>query len=131
MTEMNKVREAQKKYCSRALMTAIVACFFMIAADHVPWGKGLILGTLFSVVNFILIGESIPGRLGRSPKKSVFISMKSIVIRYALLAVPLVIAIKVDTFNFASVCVGLFSVQLLLLSDHILQLIFSLRQRQV
>ena len=54
---MEGVREIQKKYCSRAMVVAIVGGMILILVGHKALGKGLVLGTIFSVLNFIVMGE--------------------------------------------------------------------------
>jgi hypothetical protein len=128
---MESVKETQKKYCSLAMMAAILIGLVMILAGQKPVGKGLILGTLFSVVNFVLMGETLPVKLGRSRPKAFFFSLGSIVLRYLLMAIPLFLAIKTDQFNLvASVC-GLFMVQLMILADHLIVSISSGYKKQI
>lgn len=127
---MNAIRETQKKYCSRALTTAILIGFIFILAAQKPIAKGLIIGTFASILNFILIGETLPGRLRQSSKNKAFaFSLGSIFLRFALMAVPLVIAIKSEGYNLFAVAGGLFMVQAMILVDHISSyLTFSTRQ---
>lgn len=128
---MEPVRETQKKYCSLAMSAAILIGLVMILAGQKPAGKGLILGTLFSVVNFILMGETLPSKMGKSKPKTFFFSLGSILARYLLMAVPLFLAIKMDQFNLvASVC-GLFMVQLMILADHLVASLFSGYKKQI
>ncbi|MBW1608611.1 MAG: ATP synthase subunit I [Deltaproteobacteria bacterium] len=127
---MDSLRETQKKYCSRALIGAIFVGLFFIMAGQKPVGKGLILGTVFSIVNFIIIGEMLPLRIGKSKNKTFFFSLISICSRYILLAVPLIIAIKFDQYNIIAVIFGIFMVQLSILADHFLSLINSIRRKQ-
>ena len=127
---MDSLRETQKKYCSRAIIGAIFAGLFFIMAGQKPVGKGLILGTVFSIVNFIIIGEMLPLRIGKSKNKTFFFSLISICSRYILLAVPLIIAIKFDQYNIIAVVFGIFMVQLFILADHLLSLITSIRRKQ-
>ena len=128
---MESVREIQKKYCSLAVLAAILVGLVMILAGQKPVGKGLILGTLFSVVNFVLMGETLPVKMGRSRQKAFFFSLGSILFRYLLMAIPLFLAVKTDQFNLvASVC-GLFMVQLMILADHLIASIFSGYNKQI
>lgn len=125
---MNSVRQTQKKYCSRALITAIIIGFVFILAAQKSVARGLIIGTFASILNFILIGETLPRRVLQSSKKKTFvISMGSITLRFALMAVPMVIAIKSENFNLFAVVAGVFMVQVMILVDHISSLIFSTR----
>ena len=116
---MESIRQTQKKYCSQAMVAAIIAGILFILFDQKPLGKGLILGTLFSVVNFVLMGELIPLQLGHSKPKTYLFSFGSIVIRYALLALPLLVAIKFEQFNLWTVICGVFMIQIVILADHL------------
>ena len=128
---MDSVKETQKKYCSLAMMAAILIGLVMILAGQKPVGKGLILGTIFSVVNFVLMGETLPVRMGRTRQKAFFFSLGSIVLRYLLMAIPLFLAIKTDQFNLvASIC-GLFMVQLMILADQLITSAFSSYKKQI
>ena len=127
---MESVKQTQKKYGSRAMWTAIIIgiCFFL--AGQKPVGKGLILGTIFSIANFILIGQTLPLRLGRSKRKTFFLSLGSIFFRYALMAIPIVVAVKFDQFDLVAAIIGLFMIQYAILADHFLRLIISIRNKE-
>jgi hypothetical protein len=90
----------------------------------------LILGALFSVINFVLIGETLPLRMGKSKGKTFFVALGSIFIRYALMAIPLIMSIKFEQFNLVTVIIGIFMVQLVILADHCFILISSTRKKQ-
>jgi asparagine N-glycosylation enzyme membrane subunit Stt3 len=124
---MEPIRQIQKKYASRAMMTAIIIGLSFILAGHKPIGKGLILGTIFSVINFILIGETLPMRIGKSRAKTFFLSLSSIFFRYALMAVPLIVAINFKQFNLFAAIFGIFMIQIVILADHLLKIIWSNR----
>jgi len=119
MTMMETLRKTQKKYGTLALSLAIalgIACFLL---GFKPIGKGFILGSLFSVINFTLMGETMPMRMGLSRKKVTGIAFLMILLRYGLMAVPLALAIRMDQFHLAAVITGLFNVQLVIMTDHI------------
>jgi asparagine N-glycosylation enzyme membrane subunit Stt3 len=124
---MEPVRQAQKKYAYQAMMAAIIIGLVFIIAGQKPMGKGLILGTIFSVINFILIGETLPLRLGKSRAKTFFFSLSSMLFRYVLLAIPLMVAIKFEQFNLFAAIFGIFMIQALILGDHLLKLIWTNR----
>ena len=128
---METARQVQKKYCSMALTLSIGAALLFILMGHKPIGKGLILGAIFSVLNFILMGQSIALNFGRSKAKTISLSMGSIFIRYLLLAVPLVAAIKYDQFNLVATILGIFMIQLVILAEHVLTLIPAMRKKQI
>ena len=127
---MEAVRQTQKKYCSTAITVAIFAGLLFILAGQEPVGKGLILGTVFSIVNFILMGETIPYRIGKSKRKTFVVALGSIYFRYIILAIPLIMAIKFEQFNLFAVIVGIFLIQLFIMADHLLSYISSTRKKQ-
>lgn len=120
---METVRETERKYGSFALSVAIAAGIVCFLFGFKPIGKGLILGSLFSVVNFTLMGETLPIRIGHTRKKGTGIAFLMILLRYALMAVPLIVGIKLDQYNLAAAITGLFSVQLVIMMDHTFRLI--------
>jgi len=124
------VRETQKKYCSRAMASAILTGLVFILAGQQPIGKGLILGTLFSVLNFVLMGETLPLQLSSSRKGASLRSLVYILLRYFLMAIPLVLALKLEQFNLPAVVVGLFLVQILILGEQLVSLLWPHRRGQ-
>ena len=89
------------------------------------------LGSLFSIINFIMMGQLIPLTLAQSKSKSKAsaIAFASIFLRFAILSIPLIISIKVDAVHFAGVVIGLFMVQLIILFDQlILDRLLSIRK---
>ncbi|MDX9785758.1 MAG: ATP synthase subunit I [Desulfobacterales bacterium] len=126
---MESIRQIQKKYCSRAIILAIVLGLGFILAGYKPIGKGLILGTLFGILNFILMGETLPWRVGQSKNKATAISAVSILFRYALLAIPIFIGVRFPEFNVAAAIIGIFMVQFVLLGEQILRLITPLTKK--
>jgi len=128
---MDPVRQTQKKYCSRAMVLAILVSLACILAGYKAIGKGLIFGTLFSIINFILMGETLSAKLGNASRKTFIMALGSIVLRYFLLAVPLVVALKSENINFFAAAIGIFSVQLTILSDHLILLLFSSRKKKI
>jgi hypothetical protein len=118
------IRRTQKKYGSMALVIAIFAGMFFILIGQKAIAKGLILGTLFSILNFVLIGEVLPKMIGKKRSASTAYSFGSITFRFGLLAIPLVLSLKMEAFNFAAAVVGIFMVQLMILGDQLLSHFF-------
>lgn len=114
-----EVRDLQKRVCSWALSgTLIAAAVFLILGERAV-AKGLVLGTCFSIVNFLLLASSIPMVLGQSRRRANVIGFGSMLARYAVLVVPLVIAVKSASFHFVAVVIGVFAVQIVILLDHV------------
>ena len=128
---MNALKQTQKKYIIRTLALAGMIALFFILIDQEPIAKGLILGTFFSVLNFILMGKTIALKFGKSKRKTFSISMGSIIIRYLLLAIPLIAALKFEQLNLVAVIIGIFMIQFVILVEHLLTLIPALRKKQI
>lgn len=109
------------------MFVAIVIAMVLIVMGEKAAGKGLVLGALFSVINFVLMGQTIPQALGRGKRASTLISLASLVLRYAILAIPLIAAVKFDQVSLTTVIIGLFAIQLVILWDHVH---LSLTQKQ-
>ncbi|MFP4159872.1 MAG: ATP synthase subunit I [Desulfobacterales bacterium] len=117
MKPYEQIRKVEKKYCSTALILAVCAALILIAADMKPAGKGLILGTIFSAANFIVMGETLPGRISGSRRRASIFSGMLLLIRYAMLAVPLVFAVKLETLSLTATIIGLFMIQAMILAE--------------
>lgn len=118
---MEAIRQIQKKYCSQALAAAIIAGLVLILIGQKAMGKGLVLGALFSVLNFVIMGELIPLKLGRTMPKTYFITLGAIMLRFGLLSLPLFMAIKFEQFNLLTVVCGIFMIQIVIMADHVRQ----------
>ena len=115
------IHKVQKRYASMALIAAIIGGAALMALGLAPLGKGLLAGTLFSVFNFWLMAKTLPHRLGHGRAKSFILSITSIYGRYALMAVPLVLAVKLPYLALSTVAIGLFAVQIVILGERIWQ----------
>jgi hypothetical protein len=111
------LRQIQKKFGARALTMAIVLAVVTILSGHKELGKGLILGTLFSILNFTLMAEFMPLRLSPDRRRASAYAFGTLILRYALLAIPLIIAAKFGAFSFATTAAGLFMVPLVAIID--------------
>lgn len=111
------------------MIVAIVIAFILILVDLKPVAKGLVMGTIFSVVNFVLIGQTLQMRLSKSKRGVFFLSLTSILFRYAILAIPLVVAVKFDQFELPAAILGIFMVQLTILAKCLFDL-FTSRENQ-
>ena len=101
------------------MVMAIVGGLILILAGQKGLGKGLVLGTIFSVLNFIIMGVLLPMQLGKSKGPSFVAALGSMGLRYVLLAIPLVVAVKFDQIDILTTVVGIFMIQLVILTDHI------------
>jgi hypothetical protein len=126
---MEAVKQAQKKYAVKVFTLTIVIALFFVLMGQKPVAKGLIMGAFFSVLNFILMGKTITLKLGKSKRKTFSISMGSLILRYLLLAIPLIAALKFEQFNLVAAILGIFMIQFVILAEHLLTLIPSLGKK--
>jgi hypothetical protein len=118
-------REALKRYCSRAMTAAVLIGAALIFGGLATWGKGLIAGALFSVLNFILMAELLPHHIGKTQRRAAAVSLGSILLRYSLMAVPMILALQYHLFHPAAAAIGLFFVQMVILTEHLISSITS------
>jgi len=116
---MDKDRQILKKYSSQAMFVAIIVSVIFIAFGFKSVGKGFLLASIFSVINFGLIAFLNPFILGRTRFKTGSFAFLSITIRYALLAIPLVVSLKNDSLNFYAAAAGLFTVQVIIIFNQL------------
>jgi hypothetical protein len=119
------VLEIQKKYGSRALILAIGAGLFFLAMGQKEICRGLVLGGVFSAINFALMGHSLCYRLSDNRKMAVRRSFFALLSRLAILAVPLFLAVRSERFDFSATVVGIFMVQLVIMIEQGARLIFA------
>ena len=100
------------------MFVAIVIAMALIVIGEKAAGKGLVLGALFSVINFVLIGQTIFRTIGHSKRLSILLSLASLVLRYTILAIPLIVAVKFNQISLITTIIGIFSIQAIILWDH-------------
>ena len=119
------ISDIQKKYCSRAMLLSLAIAGILILFDIKPIAKGIVLGTIFSIINFVLMGLMLPAKLQKARRKTFWVSLGGIWFRYLILALPLMIAFYYESINFFATSVGLFMIQIIILADHIGGLMFK------
>ena len=110
---------AQRRICSHAIVASLVVASVFILANANAVAKGLLLGTLFSIANFILLSMSIPMTLGKARIRAGFIALTSLLLRYGLLSIPMVVGLTTDKFSFVAVVVGIFSIQIVTMLEYL------------
>ena len=125
MKTATTVLEVQKKYGSRALMLSIGIGLLFLAMGYKEICRGVVLGGVFSALNFALMGQFLHYRLQENRKAAARRSFVALLLRYALLAIPLVLAVQSERFNLPATVVGIFMVQLVILFEHGSRLIFA------
>jgi len=123
----DEIRQVRNRYSSRALIVAIALALIFIALGEKSIAKGLILGTLFSILNFVAMAYMLPARLGKSERRTFWAGMGGIWIRFALMGVPIFLALEMPELNFIATAAGLFMVQGVILAHHVGRLIINSR----
>jgi len=118
--QRREVSEVKKRICIKVLILTLAVAVFFIILNERSIVKGLALGSLFGIINFLLLGESIPLALGKTRVKAGVIGLASMVIRFSVLAFPLLVGLKSPSFNFAAVVAGIFFVQIATLVEYII-----------
>lgn len=124
---METVRQLQKKYGSTVMLIAIVLALALIMAGQKEMAKGLVLGAIFSVINFILLGESLPLRIGGNRRSSAFSFFLLMGLRFGLMAVPIIVALYHDQYHIVTAIAGIFMVQTVMLAEAVKELAIARR----
>jgi len=111
------VDSALKRYGAAAFIMAIAIAVVLLLCGQPAVARGIVLGTIAGIVNFILMGYMLHWRLASNHRKATLLAFGGIALRYTLLALPIVAALKWQKFNLVAVVVGIFMVQLTLLID--------------
>ena len=130
MAMITEISDIQKKYCSRAMLVCLGVAGILIVFGAKPMAKGLILGTIFSIINFVLMGLMLPSRINKARKKTFWVGLGSIWFRYIILALPLIIAFYSESFDFFTAAAGLFMIQFTILAHHLGGVVFGLTPNQ-
>lgn len=120
---MEAIHQIQRKIGSRAMVLAVIVGVAFILMGQKSIAKGLVLGSIFSVINFILIGEILPLIITTSRKRSVLFSFVSMLFRFLLLSAPLILSLKMESLNFVAAAVGIFMVQIMIMGEHLFRLV--------
>lgn len=112
------VHDIQKKYGSRALLLSIGAGLLFLVLGQKAVCRGVVLGGVFSTINFVLMGQMLQYRLSDNRKRSTVKSFLALALRYAVLAIPLILSVQSDRFDLAATVVGIFMVQVVIMVEH-------------
>lgn len=114
---MNQVSETHRKISFWALALFLAASIICLVMGWKDVGKGLVLGVLFSVINFTIMAKLISFQFGRSKRAATMIGFSSLGGRYLILAIPLIVSLKSTNISFAATMVGIFAVQIIILLE--------------
>lgn len=115
----DQLGQIQKRICSGAMISALALALVFSLLQEKAIARGLVLGTSFSIINFFLLGKSLPLLLGKSRAGASLVGLTSLLSRFILLAIPMIVAIKSTYFDFVAAVVGIFAVQIVTLFDYV------------
>lgn len=108
---------------------AIGISLVCLILGHKAVCRGLVLGALFSTINFVLMAQALHVKLKHDRSKASLSALGNILFRYTFMAIPLFLAIKFPRFDLVATIAGLFMVQAVILADHLSRsLLFSWRK---
>ena len=98
----------QKALIGKALFLALAVALIFLALNQKSAAKGIALGSIFSMMDFKLMALRLQRRLLRQGKIR---DIWGLFRRFFLLAIPLIIALKMPSVNFAATVGGIFTVK--------------------
>jgi hypothetical protein len=120
---MEAIRHLQRRYCSSALTAAILIGLGVYMAGWPTVTRGLLLGSLFSCLNFALLGQSLTRKLTDSRRRGTLLTLAAQLGRYLLWAVPVIIAVKWPFVDLPSTVAGMFMVPACIVLDTVLSFV--------
>ena len=119
---MEAIRHLQKRYCGGALSLAIVVSLATYLAGWPGVTRGLLLGALFSALNFALLGQTMTQKLSGAHRRNTVIALGAQLGRYLLWGVPVVVAVKLPSVDLPATIAGLFTVPIFIIADSVFNL---------
>ncbi len=118
--DMTALHRFQRQLARKAFGASVVIAAILFAVGFKPEARGLLLGSLFSVFNFVIMAHALPRQVGYARRKATVFAFGSIFVRFGLLALPLIVAFEFDMFNWIAAAAGLFAVPLAILIDQVI-----------
>lgn len=120
---MESIRHLQRRYCGGALTVAVVLSMGCYLAGWPAATRGLIVGSLFSALNFTLLGKTMTRKLTDPRRGRALLTLAAQLGRYLLWAVPVVIAVKLPAVDLPATMAGLFMVPICIVTDSVFSLV--------
>ena len=109
---MEQLNTFKKVITFQILVLAGLVAMVGLLFGYPAVAKGFVLGSLFSLLNFLVMARGTARRLGQSRGRATASSGANLVVRLALMAAPLYLAITMPQFNIVATAAGLFNLQL-------------------
>jgi len=108
---MEQLQQFKRALVFQILLTAAVVSAVALLLGFLPAAKGFALGSFFSLANFLIMTRQAPKRLGQTARQAGWSSHMSLLVRLALLAVPLYLAQRQPQLSFLWTALGIFNLQ--------------------
>lgn len=118
---MKAIETVQRRYCGGALTAAILIGLGVYLAGWPAVTRGILLGGLFSCLNFALLGQRLTRKLTGSHRRETLRPLATRLGRYLLWAAPVVIAVKQPAVDLPSTVAGLFLVPAVIIMDAVIR----------
>lgn len=110
-----------RQVITRALLFALGGALILTLAGQAAWARGLALGGLASVVNFLVMAWLLPRALDPAQRRGQAFTVASVALRFGLMAAALAVALAMpQRVTALATAAGLFTVQFTLMSDRLL-----------
>ncbi|MDY6852170.1 MAG: ATP synthase subunit I [Thermodesulfobacteriota bacterium] len=108
---MEPLLSFKKTIISQILITAVIVSAAAVFLGFVPVAKGFALGSIFSLVNFLIMVQQAPKRLGKKTGRAGWENFMSLLFRMVILGLPIFLAIRFSAFNLIATVIGIFNLQ--------------------
>jgi len=109
---MEQLGSFKKTIVFQILVTAVLVSAAAVFLGFVSVAKGFALGSIFSLVNFLIMVQQAPKRLGKKTGRAGWENFMGLLLRMIILGLPLFLAIRFPAFNLIATVVGIFNLQL-------------------
>lgn len=108
---MEQLLSFKKTIVFQILITAVIVSAAAVFLGFVPVAKGFALGSIFSLVNFLIMAQQAPKRLGKKTGRAGWENFLSLLLRLTVLGLPLFLAIRFPAFNLIATIIGILNLQ--------------------
>lgn len=113
---MENLNRYKKAILFQMLITALAVAAVLIIFGQTGSAKGFVLGSLFSLINFHIMARTMTRRLGKSRNKASLEGGAGMLLRMAVLAIPIFLAFKYPAkYNLIWSIIGIFNLQISIL----------------
>lgn len=120
---MEAIRHFQRRYCGGALAAAVILGLGGYLAGWPSITRGLVLGSIFSAINFLLLANTLTRKLIGRHRRTTLLVITVRLSRYLLWAIPVVVAVNLPAVDLPAAIAGLFMVPICIMMDTLFNLV--------